>query len=264
MHFLHVGSAFPQMHRENASTDKKPSLNWKKVNPWFDMCQKTWFENKSEMSVFNVNPSCALMKLCFVCKVRSSAHLNPDPGVEPWFGQLPFSGLISQRSLASAMCFFSPWANKMLHASLSTDPTNTNVQMDAQIRAKTHTHTLVHMSGVRSGILTFRRVNAHVYHVEDLHFCAVRTQIHTQLSPKRLITHKTRRNASVPTHYSFKSGPLPFIDSNLRIVLEFWHLLILNLLTPGGPELNITPQYISECLQRKHSKDTLNSGYSCS
>lgn len=97
------------------------------------------------------------------------------------------------------------------------------------------------MSGVRSGILTFRRVNAHVYHVEDLHFCAVRRQIHTQLSPEQLITHKSRRNASVPTRYTFKSSPLPFIDSNLRIVLEFWHLLILNLLTPGGPGLNITP-----------------------
>lgn len=111
----------------------------------------------------------------------------------------------------------------MLHASLSTDPTNTNVQMDAQTRAKTHTHTHtpVHMSGVHAGILTFRRVNAHVYHVEDLHFCAVRRQIHTQLSPERLITHKSRRNASMPTRYAFKSGPLPFIDSNLRIVLEF-------------------------------------------
>lgn len=44
----------------------------------------------------------------------------------------------------------------------------------------------------------------------------------------------------LPTHYTFKSSPLAFIDSNLRIVLEFWHLLILNLLTPGGPDLNIT------------------------
>lgn len=65
-------------------------------------------------------------------------------------------------------------------------------------------------------------------------------QIHTH-SPKQLITHKSCHNTSLPTHYAFKSSPLPFIDSNLRIELEFWHLLILNLLTPGGPELNITP-----------------------
>lgn len=33
MHFLRVRSAFPQMHRENASTDKKPSLKWKRSTP---------------------------------------------------------------------------------------------------------------------------------------------------------------------------------------------------------------------------------------
>lgn len=93
---------------------------------------------------------------------------------------------------------------------------------------------------MHSGILIFICVNAHVYLVEDLHCCSISRQIHTHL-PKQLITHISCHDASLPTHYAFKSSPLPFIDSNLRIVLEFWHLLILNLLTPGGPELNITP-----------------------
>lgn len=105
----------------------------------------------------------------------------------------------------------------------------------------THTlkHTLLHRSGMYLGILIFRCVNAHVYHVEDLHFCTVSWQIHTHF-PKQLITHKSCHNTTLPTHYTFKSSSSLFIDSNLRIVLEFWHLLILNLLTPGRPELNIT------------------------
>lgn len=101
----------------------------------------------------------------------------------------------------------------------------------------THKHTLVHTSSKHSGILIYRRVNAHV---KDLHFCAISRQIQTQF-PKQLITHKSCHNVSLLTHYAFKSSPLLFIDSNLRIVLEFWHLLILNLLTPRGPELNINP-----------------------
>lgn len=52
--------------------------------------------------------------------------------------------------------------------------------------------------------------------------------------------HTQARQQRLPSRYTFKSSPLAFIDSNLRIVLEFWHLLILNLLTPGGPDLNIT------------------------
>lgn len=57
--------------------------------------------------------------------------------------------------------------------------------------------------------------------------------------PKHPITHKSCIYY-LPVHCTFKSSPWAFIDSNLRIVLEFWHLLILNLLTPGGPDLNIT------------------------
>lgn len=54
--------------------------------------------------------------------------------------------------------------------------------------------------------------------------------------------------ASLSTHYSFKASSLLFTDSNLRIVLVLWRLLILNLLTPGGPELNITPGiYLNAC-----------------
>lgn len=84
----------------------------------------------------------------------------------------------------------------------------------------THKHALVHTSGTHSGILIFRCANAFVYHVEDLHFCAITGQTDAHF-PEQLITHKSRHNAPMPTHYGFKSSPLPFIDSNLRIVLEF-------------------------------------------
>lgn len=77
-------------------------------------------------------------------------------------------------------------------------------------------------------------------YVADLHFCTISWQIHTHF-PKHFITRISCYNSPLPTCYAFKSSPLPFIDSNLRIVLEFWHLLILNLLTPGRHELNITP-----------------------
>lgn len=140
-------------------------------------------------------------------------------------GQIAFSRLISQWSLASAMCFFSPWANKMLHASLSTDPTNTNVQMDTQ------THICAHRRQA------LRNLDTEIF---VLYFCAISRRIRTHFH-RELIIHKSCHNASLPTYYTFKSGPCTFIDSNLRIVLEFWHLLILNLLTPGGPELYITP-----------------------
>lgn len=57
--------------------------------------------------------------------------------------------------------------------------------------------------------------------------------------PKHPIAHKSCIYY-LPVRCTFKSSPWAFIDSNLRIELEFWHLLILNLLTPGGPDLNIT------------------------
>lgn len=77
-------------------------------------------------------------------------------------------------------------------------------------------------------------------YVADLHLYTILWQIHTHF-PKHFITPISCYNSPLPARYAFKSSPLPFIDSNLRIVLEFWHLLILNLLTPGRHELNITP-----------------------
>lgn len=90
-----------------------------------------------------------------------------------------------------------------------------------------------------SGVLVFWCVNARV-HNRDLHFCTTLRRFHTPF-PKQLITHKSSNNLPSPTHYTFKSSSSLFIDSNLRIVLEFRHPLILNLLTPEEPELNITP-----------------------
>jgi len=102
----------------------------------------------------------------------------------------------------------------MLHASLSTDPTNTNVQMDAQTPEQTHIGAHRRHG---SGILIFRCANAHVDHGEDLHFCTISRKD----SRAAYRTRVTLREASPPTRCAFKSGPLPFIDSNLRIVLEF-------------------------------------------
>lgn len=159
--------------------------------------------------------------------------LNRDPRVESWPARLLSAGSYHSAPLL-APCVFSA----LEQIKFCMLPCQQILQ--TLMCRWTHKHTLVHTSSMHSGILIFRCANAHVYHVEDLHFCTISRQIHT-LFPKRLITHKSCHNASLPTHYAFKSSPLPFIDSNLRIVLEFWHLLILNLLTPGGPELNINP-----------------------